>query len=71
MPNFGLIIIGDEIMSGKRADKHLHAVIERLRTRGLQLAYAAVSGRRQTTIPANAQRGPSGSSWCCIRRRAP
>ena len=35
-PAFGLIIIGDEILSGKRADKHLPAVIERLRARGLQ-----------------------------------
>lgn len=44
LPTFGLIIIGDEIMSGKRADKHLPAVIERLRTRGLQLAYADYVG---------------------------
>jgi molybdopterin-biosynthesis enzyme MoeA-like protein len=27
-PHFGLIIIGDEIMSGKRQDKHLPKVIE-------------------------------------------
>ena len=44
VPTFGLIIIGDEIMSGKRADKHLPAVIERLHTRGLQLAYADYVG---------------------------
>lgn len=44
VPAFGLIIIGDEIMSGKRADKHLPAVIERLQTRGLQLAYADYVG---------------------------
>jgi molybdopterin-biosynthesis enzyme MoeA-like protein len=43
-PAFGLIIIGDEIMSGKRADKHLPAVIERLQARGLQLAYADYVG---------------------------
>ena len=43
-PDFGLIIIGDEIMSGKRADKHLPAVIERLQGRGLQLAYADYVG---------------------------
>ena len=29
-PTFGLIIIGDEILSGKRADKHLPKVIELL-----------------------------------------
>ncbi len=33
-PNFGLIIIGDEILSGKRADKHLPQVIELLKARG-------------------------------------
>ena len=36
-PAFGLIIIGDEILSGKRADKHLPKVIELLGARGLQL----------------------------------
>ena len=39
-PGFGLIIIGDEILSGKRADKHLPKVIELLKARGLQLDYA-------------------------------
>ena len=37
---FGLIIIGDEILSGKRADKHLPKIIELLAARGLSLAYA-------------------------------
>ena len=36
--NFGLIIIGDEILSGKRADKHLAKTIALLGARGLQLA---------------------------------
>lgn len=43
-PRFGLIIIGDEILSGKRADKHLPKVIELLKTRGLQLDYAEYVG---------------------------
>ena len=38
--NFGLIIIGDEILSGKRADKHLAQAIRILGERGLQVAYA-------------------------------
>ena len=37
---FGLIIIGDEILSGKRADKHLPKFIELLHARGLQLDWA-------------------------------
>jgi len=43
-PDFGLIIIGDEILSGKRADKHLPKVIELLKARGLSLAYAEYVG---------------------------
>ncbi len=39
-PSFGLIIVGDEILSGKRADKHLPKVIELLGARGLALSYA-------------------------------
>ena len=45
---FGLIIIGDEILSGKRADKHLSKVIEILGARGLPLAYAEYVGMTQT-----------------------
>ena len=32
----GLIIIGDEILSGKRADKHFSKVVELLSARGMQ-----------------------------------
>ncbi len=35
MTDFGLIIVGDEILSGKRADKHMPKVIELLAARGL------------------------------------
>jgi molybdopterin-biosynthesis enzyme MoeA-like protein len=41
---FGLIIIGDEILSGKRRDQHLPKVIELLAERGLQLAWAEIVG---------------------------
>ena len=40
----GLIIIGDEILSGKRADAHFAAVVKMLAERGLQLAWAEVLG---------------------------
>jgi molybdopterin-biosynthesis enzyme MoeA-like protein len=43
-PRCGLIIIGDEILSGKRSDKHLPKVIELLKARGLQLDYAQYVG---------------------------
>ncbi len=51
--NFGLIIIGDEILSGKRQDKHLARVIELLAARGLSLAWSHYVGddpRRITAI---------------------
>ena len=35
----GAIIIGDEIMRGKRADKHMAQLIAILRSRGLTLAW--------------------------------
>jgi molybdopterin-biosynthesis enzyme MoeA-like protein len=42
--NFGAIIIGDEILSGKRKDGHLAKAIETLGARGLQLAWAHYLG---------------------------
>lgn len=55
-PNFGLIIVGDEIMSGKRADKHLPKVIELLNERGLQLDYAEYVGDSPGRITATLKR---------------
>jgi len=43
-PAIGIIIIGDEILSGKRSDKHLPKFIELLNERGLQLAWAEYVG---------------------------
>ena len=40
----GLIIIGDEILSGRRADQHFSKVIELLSARGLQLAWVEYLG---------------------------
>lgn len=44
MPRFGLVIIGDEILSGKRADKHMPKVIELLSQRGLSLSWVRYEG---------------------------
>ncbi|MEQ1598312.1 MAG: molybdopterin-binding protein [Methylotenera sp.] len=43
-PNFGIYIIGDEILSGKRQDAHLSKVIALLSARGLQLSWANYLG---------------------------
>jgi len=53
---FGLIVIGDEILSGKRADKHLPKVIELLKARGLPLAYAEYVGDDPDRITATLRR---------------
>lgn len=55
-PGFGLIIIGDEILSGKRTDKHLAKVIELLKARGLQLDYADYVGDSPAHIVAALKR---------------
>lgn len=41
---FGLIVVGDEILSGKRQDKHMSKLIELLAQRGLMLSYAEYVG---------------------------
>ncbi|MES2977235.1 MAG: molybdopterin-binding protein [Pseudomonadota bacterium] len=56
MPSFGLIIVGDEILSGKRADKHMPKVIELLGARGLQLDYADYVGDDPDRITATLAR---------------
>lgn len=52
----GLIIIGDEILSGKRTDKHLPKMIELLRARGMQLGWAEYLGDEPDRIVATLAR---------------
>jgi len=55
-PGFGLVIVGDEILSGKRADKHMPKAIELLAARGLQLAWAEYVGDSPQRITATLRR---------------
>jgi len=50
--NFGALIIGDEILSGRREDKHLARVIAALESRGLALAWARYIGDEPARIVA-------------------
>ncbi len=52
----GLIIIGDEILSGKRQDKHLAKAIEILGERGIELAWAEYIGDDPFRITATLER---------------
>ena len=55
-PDIGLIIVGDEILSGKRADKHLPKLIELLGARGLQLDWAEYVGDKPERITETLER---------------
>lgn len=44
LPAFGLIVVGDEILLGRRADKHIPKVIELLGARALSLSYVHIVG---------------------------
>ena len=66
-PTFGLIIIGDEIMSGKRQDKHMPKVIEFMNARGLGLSWAEYVGDSPERITATLQRAFESNDvvFCC------
>lgn len=52
----GAIIIGDELLSGKRSDKHLAALIRILAARGMKLAWVEYLGDDPARISAALQR---------------
>ena len=52
VPRIGALIIGDEILSGKRADKHLAHVIATLAARGLPLSWARYEGDDRARLTA-------------------
>ena len=58
---FGAIIIGDEIMSGKRQDKHMAQLIAILRSRGLTLAWCQYLGDDPELITATLRRTLAGT----------
>ena len=61
-PEIGLIIVGDEILSGKRADKHLSKTIELLSARGLSLDWADYVGDSPERITRTLKRAFDGHS---------
>jgi molybdopterin-biosynthesis enzyme MoeA-like protein len=69
--NFGLIIVGDEILSGKRQDKHLPKVIDLLSARGLSLAWARYVGDDPARIAGDLRDAFAGAArdgdmvFCC------
>ncbi|HET8870855.1 MAG TPA: molybdopterin-binding protein [Aquabacterium sp.] len=57
---FGVIIIGDEILSGRRQDKHLTQAIEQLSKRGLTLSWARYVGDDPQRIEAELRSALAG-----------
>ena len=56
MQTYGIYIIGDEILSGKREDKHLMQAISILKARGLQLGWAEYLGDDPSRMVASFKR---------------
>lgn len=63
----GLIIIGDEILSGKRTDQHLPKLITLLKARGLQLDWVEIIGDQPARISATLRRTFASDDivFCC------
>ncbi len=54
--NFGALIIGDEILSGKRVDQHFNKIVGILAARGLRLSWAEYLGDDRERIAATLKR---------------
>jgi len=54
---FGVLVIGDEVLSGRRQDRHIPAVIERLNARGLRLRWARLVGDDMELLVHNLREG--------------
>jgi molybdopterin-biosynthesis enzyme MoeA-like protein len=67
MPRIRLIIIGDEILSGRRQDKHFIKMVELLSQRGMQLGGAEFVSDDRATIAATLARSFASSDivFCC------
>ncbi|GMV03044.1 MAG: competence/damage-inducible protein A [Burkholderiaceae bacterium] len=65
--NFGLMIVGDEILSGKRQDKHFARVVEMLGGRGLALSWVHYLGDDRERLTAALARSFASADavFCC------
>lgn len=67
MPAIGLIIIGDEVLSGKRQDRHLANANALLQPRGLALSWVQILGDEPQRLQATLQRSfASGDIVFCF-----
>ena len=66
-PEIGLIVVGDEILAGRRSDRHLSATVERLNARGLELTWARYVGDHRARLAAVLRETMAGEAlvFCC------
>lgn len=65
--NFGALIIGDEILRGKREDRHFAKLVELLGARGLHLTWAEILGDDAARLTATLARTfASGDAVFCF-----
>lgn len=64
---FGLIVIGDEILAGKREDRHFAKTRELLSARGLKLAWVRYLGDERARLADNLRQTRAGGEvvFCC------
>ncbi|MCM0034750.1 MAG: molybdopterin-binding protein [Burkholderiaceae bacterium] len=64
---FGLIVVGDEILSGRRQDKHFPKVVELLGARGLQLSWVEILSDDRAALTEALTRSFAGNDivFCC------
>lgn len=64
---FGLIVVGDEILSGRRQDKHFPKVVELLGARGLQLSWVEILSDDREALTEALTRSLAGNDivFCC------
>ncbi|VCU72191.1 NMN amidohydrolase-like protein YfaY [Pigmentiphaga humi] len=65
--NIGLFIIGDEILSGRRQDRHFSKIVELLGARGLRLAWAHFLGDEREALTQALRRSFASGDvvFCC------
>ena len=60
----GMLVIGDEILSGRREDKHFRYVVQLLQSRGLQLSWSQYLGDEQSLLARQLQAVDESGEIC-------
>lgn len=61
---FGALIIGDEILSGKRSDRHFARIADLLEARGLRLSWVSTYATIRHASPPACGAALPPATWC-------